>query len=265
MSQRQITIIGCVIAGVILIALCCGAGAFLYMNANQFITAFQTSEPSPTAESFTPVAESSLTATLEPDSTLQPNARATVSPRIPFPTPYSIATRYPATLAESYDVQPYSVSGNTPQEIRRALDQQGPFDESGRRFDSDTRWQLDGNWNWQPTARGCEVKDAILKIQITLVIPTLAVIPSITGSLLSGWNHYIERLKVHEGGHIDMDLTLARKLRDDFANFPPAFDCNILQSQLQARFDSTSSTIKQLNIQYDNETNHGATQGAVYP
>lgn len=262
MSRRTYALIGCVLSASC-IALCIFAGIIIKPKVNDLLGAFV---PNSTATS-EPIHESTTPEVVPPEAlAATPAPHSTVSPKIPFPTPYSPTALYHVSLDESYDIETYSVSGSAPQEIRRDLDRKGVIDQVSRnRFDAETRWQLDGNWNWQQSNHGCRLSEATLSLKVTLVLPTLDVSPSLPESVLQGWNAYIIKLKMHESEHIRLDVSLARKLRDDFAVFPGASDCTILRSQLQARYDSTLIAIKNQNIQYDILTDHGAKQGAVYP
>jgi len=262
MHKQRFVVSGLVAASLTALAVCCVAAsvialAFAGGGADLPPTTFTATPPR-----YTPA----LTATpTKPGPT--PTLLPTVSPHIPFPTPAAASLRYPVTLNESYAVKPYAVVGNTPQEIRRSLNANGVTDpnEPGQRFDANVVWHLSGGWEGQPTANGCELKDAAFTLKVTLNIPALTIGPATTNELLQGWNAYVERLKLHEAGHIDTSVKQARKLRDDFGNFPPAPNCDTLDQRLQARFDQTIQTIKALDIRYDADTQHGATQGAVYP
>jgi hypothetical protein len=48
-------------------------------------------------------------------------------------------------------------------------------------------------------------------------------------------------------------------------NLAPTSICSALDSQLSGLFDQAIKAIDATNTNYDAKTNHGATQGAVFP
>jgi hypothetical protein len=88
---------------------------------------------------------------------------------------------------------------------------------------------------------------------------------SMPGDAGDRWNRFLDNTILHESGHVQIALDGARNYQRELGNLPPARDCITLQSQLKALFDQHFAAIDHSSVQYDAETRHGRTQGAVFP
>jgi predicted secreted Zn-dependent protease len=100
---------------------------------------------------------------------------------------------------------------------------------------------------------------------MTMTVPALVDIGEVAPEIAKDWRAYLDLLRLHEDGHVEIDKDGTRGLQSAFANFPPAVDCDTLERNLDARFDEAIGAIGVANDAYDETTKHGATQGAVYP
>lgn len=77
------------------------------------------------------------------------------------------------------------------------------------------------------------------------------------------WGKYYTALKAHEEGHIQHGRELALRLREQFLGLGD-FECNEVAALAQREFDRTFNNLKTRDQEYDQRTQHGATQGALF-
>lgn len=138
----------------------------------------------------------------------------------------------------------YGVSGESADELRSSLDRFGPGD-----FDALTEW----NFQWT----GCRPQGVGVEYTITVTFPQWEAPAAPDPELIRDWNRYMNALAYHEQGHVDIVLSAVPGFIETLQNVP----CNEVTSTAQALL----ADIDEQSIQYDADTDHGATQGAIFP
>jgi predicted secreted Zn-dependent protease len=151
----------------------------------------------------------------------------------------------------------YDVSGSTVAELRRSINKGRPADpKNGDRFDALSNWRVQWAWKSEGKTR-CELGSATLSFSATVLMPRLAAPDSLSPELRVRWDHYIAALETHEAGHV-------RHAYDHHGEVLTAIKgatCETVTKAAQAAIGK----IDQYNIEYDRQTRHGETQGAVFP
>ncbi|MBI3741065.1 MAG: DUF922 domain-containing protein, partial [Chloroflexi bacterium] len=184
-----------------------------------------------------------------------------------FPIPPAPAIIYPIEFNSTTAVITYAVSGKSLNEISASLDQNALADphELNNRYYARTNWYIQGQWFWKTTPRGCEVDRGTVSIAVTITLPALKTVTGVPNDVLTRWNTFIRNTSTHEQGHAKLALQGARDYQRDLGNFPPAADCDLFQNQLRDLDKRDFDAIDRANIKYDKDTEHGLTQGAVFP
>ncbi len=193
--------------------------------------------------------------------------QAAVQYDITVPTPAAPPMVYPITFDSSFKVVTYPVVGATLSELSKSLNAQAQPDSNDAtgQYYARTQWYLSGRWFTQPTARGCEVESGSVTLAMTMTLPALSASVGMSPQVSDRWNTFVNNTITHETGHVTRNLQSSRDYQRDLGNFPPAPDCARLKSQLNDLFNRATAAIRQVNIDYDAQTQHGATQGAVFP
>ncbi len=170
-------------------------------------------------------------------------------------------------LVETLTKRVYTVDGVTAQEVRENLNARGPGAAAGGgngHFDGLTGWSLTWVFRYQ---RGpeCALANATVTMDVEIVLPELAQPEALPPDLAARWQAYVEALEVHEIGHVERQLTLARTLQAEYEAAGGAATCAGLGSGLSALGEQYIERIRLADLQYDVETEHGRTQGAVFP
>ena len=211
---------------------------------------------------------------LPPDFTPPPLVVASRTPtrepvpyNISIPSPTAPAMVYPIELDSSLKIVTYAIAGKTENDLRQAL-QASAFpdpNEPNSRYSARTDWSLAGPWFIQPTDRGCEVESGTVTLAMTMTLPALSSTAGVSPDVLNRWTTFISNTITHESGHVTRSYKSAGNFQRDLGNALPAADCPTLRARLEDLFSRATGTIRQSNIDYDTETQHGAKQGAVFP
>ncbi|MBI5305946.1 MAG: DUF922 domain-containing protein [Chloroflexi bacterium] len=183
------------------------------------------------------------------------------------PTPTAPSVVNPVTFESTFRVVTYSVTGKTTNELSRALDVKAIADphEPNSRYYAMTEWFVSSDWQWQSSARGCELERANVSVTITMTLPALATRQGIASDLLTRWDTFIANTITHEKGHVTRALNGSREYQRALGNLATQSTCLTMRPTLDNLFKQNLDAIDRVNVQYDVETDHGATQGAVFP
>lgn len=185
---------------------------------------------------------------------------------VPTPTAPSIVN--PVGFDSNLNVVTYAVGGRTTTDLTRALETKAMADphEPGSRYYAMTEWHVSSNWQWQAEARGCMLDRASVTVAITMTLPTLTTRQGLAPELLTRWDKFIANTITHEKGHVTRALDGGRDYQRALGNLAPqAGTCLTMRPTLDNLFRQHLDAIDRVNVQYDKETDHGATQGAVFP
>jgi len=139
----------------------------------------------------------------------------------------------------------YTVSGNNlpslHKSVLREAQRSGLGNQPGR-----TKW-IESLDNSRPNAPR-------VNVGIGVTLPKLSDHSKLSAAAKAEWNRFLERLKAHEQGHID----LVRKHLGGLAESMPGS-----RRQQRDAFRSAERELKKASAAYDKQTRHGATQGAL--
>lgn len=104
----------------------------------------------------------------------------------------------------------YDVHGRHYREIDRDQHRRGPVDPAdGRRYDAFTRLRI--RWRWPIGRDGrCDRRHPDVTYRITVTLPRLHDRDAVSPLLLRRWDRRVMRLRVHEAGHVGLDLAYVR-------------------------------------------------------
>lgn len=160
-----------------------------------------------------------------------------------------------ATVADAA-MQYYDITGTTANELRTSINGSGPLDSGGRRNDALAMWNIDWTWPLNPDST-CILSGATISTTITVTFPRWQPPAGTSAAVVQQWNTYEAALATHESGHVTFVLATAP---DVLAAIKGA-TCATAEAAAQ----TVVGRIRQHDIDYDTETNHGFTQGAHFP
>ena len=150
-------------------------------------------------------------------------------------------------------VSDYEITGTTATELWASMHQLGPRDASGEHA-AETTWYV--SWTFQPDASGtCQATGVSTRITVTFPhwTPPVGTSPA----LVADWDRFVAALATHEEGHVQI-------VQSGVPNIAPAIASGGCQTANTAA-GAVMTQIQQQSDAYDAQTNHGASQGAVFP
>jgi predicted secreted Zn-dependent protease len=171
----------------------------------------------------------------------------------PAPTPTTIGS----LTFQHATFQYYEVHGSTADELRAGMAQAGPHGSGGAEFAANTSWQFHWSWNQSTSGGVCHPTNVQITYSITIEFPHWAPPADAVPGLVDRWTAFTQSLATHEDGHAVRVIQNAGTVADAIS----AASC----ANASAAAQSALNSIQQINDQYDIDTNHGATQGAVWP
>lgn len=163
------------------------------------------------------------------------------------------------------DYRYYAVGGSTPQALRSQLNQLSPVVEDGQRFDGKTYWYVRWFYNYANKGNRCRITQAKSSVEVVFTLPQWQQPTNAPRSLADKWQRYMSALQLHEDGHKDHGIAAAQEVLAVMKNLPDYSSCSELETAANAAGKSVIQRYNQKDIEYDRVTQHGATQGAVFP
>ena len=137
------------------------------------------------------------------------------------------------------------------------MDELGPRDSSdgNKPVDAFMDWYISWNWPGYGTEK-CDLSAVSVTYRIKVIMPRWEAPADAPPELISKWEKYMQALAFHEQEHVNIiaDNHLSVKTAIQSAT------CSTAEAAAQKALDS----LRELNSNYDRETKHGETQGAVF-
>ena len=166
-------------------------------------------------------------------------------------------------VKEKYEY--YEVCGCCEKDVQCELNQKCICWTDGKKYDSITNWKVKWDYGHNRTSQACTTNSLTVTVEIVFHLPKWARTGNAPQPLVEKWDTYIENLQTHENGHRDRAVEAATELTSAVKELPPVRTCAELDREVQ---DLSRERMKKLNkeqVEYDAVTNHGKTQGAVFP
>ncbi len=172
-------------------------------------------------------------------------------------------TIVPPLLTEKYEY--HEVFGNCEKDVQCEMLQKAIRWKDGKKYDSVTSWKVKWDYAYNRDSQACFADSFKVSIEITFRLPKWVCKGKAPQSLVDKWDSYIKNLIAHENGHRDIALKAADELGRTIAELPPASTCADLDREVQALSRERIKRLDEDQKIYDADTNHGFTQGAVFP
>ena len=159
----------------------------------------------------------------------------------------------------------YDVEGDTEAELRTALDARGPEDTDGKRHDAYTAWHVTWRFPYSQSDAGCSTGPVTTAVHINVTLPRWRGPADETDPLVRRWRRYLDALKEHESGHRETGFRAATDITETLPELPPRPTCEQAEEAANTTAREVLERYRVRDTEYDAETRHGATQGAVFP
>lgn len=148
----------------------------------------------------------------------------------------------------------YNIQGSTENDLREQMNVLGPIDEhDSKHCDSYTKWKV----FCLPQNNGFFA----VKLEIVFTFPKWIKPNNTNPDLDSKWARHLKALQIHEDGHKENGIKAAKKINDALYDL-------YISDNLTGYKEEVYKIRDEYNLQdvdYDQLTDHGRTQGAVFP
>lgn len=157
----------------------------------------------------------------------------------------------------------YAIYGNSGSALRNEMNRKG-VTIHGKRFDAETRWNVNWRFNHAPDRDGCRITQAQVSVDIRMTLPEWKDRAAAKAQLQTRWDRYYRALLAHEEGHAQFGIKAAHDIQALLTSLSAA-DCDSLNRLAN---DKAMAVIRRYAGQeraYDHDTNHGMNEGAIFP
>ncbi len=148
----------------------------------------------------------------------------------------------------------YKIEGLTEDELRKQINTLGPTDNQGRHA-AYTKWEII-----------CSKQQSglpLVELKIAFTFPKWDK-PN-NPNLNIRWTRYTKSLIVHEDGHKDIAIKASKEINETLYTLYVSGDFVGYNNVETGIVKKLETKYRLLEIKYDSSTNHGRTQGAVFP
>jgi len=172
--------------------------------------------------------------------------------------PLALLSAAHAEVRETSAGEPYTVQGILAADVRSNMN-------SARTggYDARTTWTIDWRYSYKRApGGGCAIAGVTTDLAIVTRLPRLN---TQNVALQQSFSTYLARLKLHENGHAANGRTTAGRIDAGIGALPAAATCKELSVIANALGDQLIREGTAADVAYDQRTNHGSTQGALWP
>lgn len=165
------------------------------------------------------------------------------------------------TVREDIRVEYYDIRGTTAEELNQQMSEMGPGDSDGNWF-AKTNWAID--WDYPiPKGDSCEPVQVIIWIQY--ILPRWIDKNEAPAELQARWDVYELQLKKHEEHHKDIVVKYGQQFITEIKKIDDYNSCKELEERIGAIHAQgiIINACTQEQVQYDQDTNHGVTEGVI--
>lgn len=161
-------------------------------------------------------------------------------------------------------VRYYDIEGDSVAELKYQMLNLGPFsDRSNSHVPARMESQVDFRFVSQWRRGACHVERIRVTADITYHYPRWLGFEEARLQLADKWAAYLSRLAEHEEGHGAIVVQAVHDVEAALASMAPSRSCKRLRAAARARGAEIFTRARQAQIDYDEETGGGETQGAV--
>lgn len=158
----------------------------------------------------------------------------------------------------------YGITGKTASALRQQMNQLGPPAENGRRFDAYTKWHVAWRYRYGSVGGSCRMTSLTVHTDITYTMPQWQNLQQAPPSLQHQWHRYYQALQLHEDGHGNHGRAATQEIWQRLSNLTQP-TCTSMSQMANQTAQGIINRYAQKDIDYDRQTGHGRTQGAVFP
>jgi predicted secreted Zn-dependent protease len=167
------------------------------------------------------------------------------------------------SVTEKYEY--YEIRGGCEKDLHGQLCRNGFVWDDGKKYDSATNWDVKWDYGYDRTSQACSAESFKVTVEVVFHFPKWTRTNDAPPKLVEKWDAYMKNLSLHENGHRDLVVEAATGLSRSVALLPPASTCAELDREVRALCRERMQLLASDQNEYDAATDHGVSQGAVFP
>jgi predicted secreted Zn-dependent protease len=158
----------------------------------------------------------------------------------------------------------YDVEGHKVRNLKKELHRKGK-EATGGRHHALTQWTVRWNFHFRQMGPSCVLEALKTDLEITYQLPRWTDRESAPQDLIRKWDRYYAALKRHEDGHAAIGRRAAEEIDRELRKIVQPGGCNNFSNTVNTAANRILDLYKQEEKDYDDNTSHGRTQGAIFP
>jgi predicted secreted Zn-dependent protease len=166
-----------------------------------------------------------------------------------------------AEVVESLEYKYYTVESHWYEPLARSVIKASPVREGDKSFMGHTAWTVRWDMSWQQEGSGrCAMGQVRTYLHSVITLPQASLS---NPQEQTRFDTFLAALRAHELDHVAIARDAARAIGQRLMSLPPMATCQELESVANALGQKELETARRRGVEYDVETGHGKTQGAV--
>jgi len=172
-----------------------------------------------------------------------------------------------AVIAEpvvNYTYHYYTATAKHASELRAALNEASPVHEDGRAFHAYTKWYVNWHFYWNRREASCEMTSVSTDVAVDYTLPQFQPAAGADADVQQRFDNYYRALFTHEQGHAQHGIDAAHEVERSLMQMA-GWSCDTITEDANRRAREILGKYNRMDVDYDRDTEHGRTQGAVLP
>ncbi|QYF93861.1 TonB family protein [Massilia sp. PAMC28688] len=132
-------------------------------------------------------------------------------------------------------VEYYDVRGATMEQLRKAMQENGPVGKDGTRHEIYTKWQVFWNYKLVPAGATCKLVSINTRPEVTITMPKLVSEGEVPEHLQRSWESYSSALRIHANGYYDNAIGAAGEIERRLTGMSSTSGCKLLAEELNGK------------------------------
>ncbi len=162
------------------------------------------------------------------------------------------------------NTQYYSIQGTTAKKLRNEMISKSSIKQSGNTYDASTSWFVSWHFNWYENNGKCKISKVKSSVKVKFTFPMWSNHHDSSFKLKKHWDRYYKALIDHENGHKKFGINAAKEVEKQLLSLSSK-TCSALEKKANKKAQIILNKYYILEKKYDESTNHGMNNGAIFP
>ena len=161
------------------------------------------------------------------------------------------------------NIQYYDIDGLTESDLLAQMKLNGTKWNDGKVYAALTSWNIRYDYDITLLEGRYYISSIKTDVDIVFQLPRLVSSARTPATLTDAWKTYLGNLTKHEDGHRDIAVSTGQEIYQILASIGSFTTGSELDAEARRLVKAKLQRLKQAQMEYDTETRHGKTQGAV--